>query len=151
MIREAKPHEHEQVSALAVRSKGFWGYPPDFLEACRAELTYDSAECGSGRMWVAVEDGAIVGFSLLRGVPPEGELAALFIDPAAIGTGCGRALLLHTLRTATALGFTRLVLDADPGAEPFYLKFGAERVGLSPSGSVPGRDRPRLGFVLDAP
>ena len=70
-------------------------------------------------------------------------------EPKAIGTGCGGRLLMHTLRVARARGFTRLVLDADPGAEPFYLHFGARRIGRSPSGSIPGRDLPHLEFVLD--
>jgi len=36
------------------------------------------------------------------------------------------------------------MIDADPNAEGFYLKMGAERVGESPSGSIPGRMLPLL-------
>ena len=80
---------------MALRSKGHWGYTADFLESCRAELTYDVTDCGSGQMWVA-ETGAVdVGFGLIQGEPPSGELAALFVDPSAIGTGCGKLLLRH--------------------------------------------------------
>lgn len=149
LIRVARPDEHEEISALALRSKGHWGYSSEFLEACRAELTYDGAQCGSGQMWVAVAESAIVGFSRLDGAPPAGDLAALFVDPIPIGAGYGKALLDHTLRTASADGFARLLLDADPDAEPFYLHFGATRIGTSPSGSIPGRDLPRLEFTLN--
>lgn len=137
------------ISALALRSKGHWGYSAEFLEACRAELTWSAEECGTGRMWVAAtDDEEIVGFSLIEGQPPSGELSALFVDPSAIGMGCGKLLLQHTLRDASARGFTRLTLDADPEAESFYAHFGAVKIGSSPSGSVPGRVLPRMSFSL---
>jgi hypothetical protein len=41
------------------------------------------------------------------------------------------------LREASERGFTRLDLDADPEATPFYLHFGAVRLGSTPSGSIP--------------
>lgn len=148
LIRTARAEDHEELSSLALRSKGHWGYPAAFLEACRAELTYDASVCGSGSMWVAAVGETTVGFSLLQDEPPIGELAALFVDPPAIGTGCGRRLLAHTLGVARERGFVRLVLDADPEAEPFYLHCGARRIGSSPSGSIPGRELPRLEFVL---
>ncbi|WP_231920056.1 GNAT family N-acetyltransferase [Microlunatus soli] len=148
-IRPARAEEHATISALALRSKGHWGYSPEFLQACRAELTYRAEDCGTG-MWVADDGTGPLGFSRLAGVPPDGELAALFVDPDAIGTGCGRLLLEHILREAAARGFRRLDLDADPGAEPFYRHFGATRIGSSPSGSIPGRVLPRLRFDLVA-
>ena len=133
---------------MALRSKGHWGYTADFLESCRAELTYDVTDCGSGQMWVAETGAVVVGFGLIQGEPPSGELAALFVDPSAIGTGCGKLLLRHILREAAARGFTRLHLDADPEAAPFYLHFGAVRLGSAPSGSIPGRLLPHLEFQL---
>jgi len=147
-VRQARADEHDAISALALRSKGHWGYSAEFLEACREELTFDAATCQSGLMWVVTRSDTVLGFSLLRGEPPHGELAALFVDPAAIGTGCGRMLLEHSRHAAQAAGFTRLELDADPGAEPFYLRFGAYRIGTSPSGSIPGRELPRLTLDL---
>jgi GNAT superfamily N-acetyltransferase len=148
-VRAADSDEHEAISTLALRSKGHWGYSPEFLDACRAELTFGPEICGSGRMAVAVtEAGDLVGFSLITGTPPSGELAALFVDPAAIGTGCGKLLLEHALHDASERGFTRLVLDADPGAESFYAHFGATRIGSRPSGSIPGRLLPHMFFSV---
>lgn len=147
-VRRARPEEHEEISALALRSKAHWGYSAEFLEACRAELTFDATTCGSPLMWIVEQDNIVLGFSLVKGDTDEGELSALFIDPSAIGTGCGRMLLEHTLHSARAAGFTRLELDADPGAESFYLRFGARRIGTSPSGSIPGRELPRLAIAL---
>jgi GNAT superfamily N-acetyltransferase len=146
--RVARADEHVELSALALRSKSYWGYSDEFLNACRAELTYDAAVCGSGMAWVAAEGSTLLGVSVIQGAPPIGELTGFFIDLPAIGTGCGRMLLSHTLSAAREHGFTALVLDADPGAEPFYRRFGAERIGSSPSGVMPGRVLPKLKFVL---
>lgn len=99
-------------------------------------------------MTVAVQDGKILGYHAVEGSGPEGELVALFVDPAMIGTGLGGALLEDALEQARRRGFRRLVLDADPGAEGFYARFGALREGEAPSGSLPGRVLPRMVFDL---
>jgi len=148
-IRVARADEHMEISKLALRSKSYWGYSKEFLDACRDELTFDAAACASGMAWVALDGPTIVGVSVIEGAPPIGELAGLFVDLPAIGTGCGRMLLTHTLRAARELGFTELVLDADPGAEPFYTHHGAQRIGNSPSSVFPGRVLPHMKFVLD--
>lgn len=144
VVRAARPGEAALLSALALRSKGHWGYDADFLAACREELTLTEDELGARRTRVAEVDGEVLGFSTLEGSPPVGELGMLFVEPAAIGRGVGRLLMGHLLDEAAAAGFTRLRIDADPSAEPFYLAAGAVRVGEVPSASVPGRVLPLL-------
>lgn len=148
LIRPAVAEEAALLSELALRSKGHWGYPPEFLEACRAELTYTAEQCASGEVFVAERDGQVVGFHLLDGQPPRGCLNSLFVDPPAIGSGVGARLLRHAFAEAKRRGFTTLTLDADPGAVPFYEHFGAERTGEAPSGSIAGRVLPVLTFRL---
>ncbi len=147
-IRPARASEADELSALALRSKGYWGYDDDFLEACRAELTYTAEQCMSGAMMVAERAGRAVGFYLLGGTPPVGELLALFVDVDAIGSGIGGVLLRHALTAAGEQEFRALMLDADPDAQPFYVRHGAVRVGEAPSGSIPGRVLPQLRFEL---
>lgn len=144
VIRAARAGEAALLSALALRSKGHWGYDADFLAACREELTLAEDELGARRTRVAEMDGEILGLSTLEGTPPVGELGMLFVEPAAIGRGVGRLLMEDVLEQAHAAGFTRLRIDADPSAEPFYLAAGAVRVGEVPSASVPGRVLPLL-------
>ena len=148
MIRPATGAEAGEISALALRSKAYWGYDEAFLEACRAELTYAAEDCASGDVFVAEADGVLAGFCVVRGSGDEGELEALFVDLPWIGTGAGGRLLRHALDVARARGIVRLVLDADPGAEPFYAHHGARRTGEVPSGSIPGRTLPRMVFDL---
>lgn len=143
-VRAAHPGEAAALSALALRSKGSWGYDEAFMEACRADLTVPAADCDGVGVRVAERDGALLGFARVTGSPPAGVLADLFVEPSAIGTGVGRLLLADALARAAERGFDALDLDSDPHAEPFYLSAGAVRIGTSPSASVPGRVLPRL-------
>jgi GNAT superfamily N-acetyltransferase len=148
-IRPAREDDAGPVSALALRSKGHWGYSAEFLEACRAELTYTEADCLAGDLHVAEAESVVAGFYLLRGAAPDGELQAIFVDPPWIGHGLGGVLITHALDLARSRGIERVSVDSDPGAEAFYLHHGARRVGEVVSGSIPGRVLPQLVFEID--
>lgn len=143
-IRRADPSESETISDLALRSKAHWGYPPDFIEACRTELTLSEEFVSGHPVFVLELEGRIVGFYALSGAPPEGELRDVFLDPSVIGRGFGRTLWNHAMAKAEELGFESLTIDADPNAEPFYAAMGAVRIGEMPSGSIEGRMLPLL-------
>ncbi|MEV5323099.1 GNAT family N-acetyltransferase [Nonomuraea fastidiosa] len=144
LVRAARPDEAEPLSELALRSKAYWGYDETFMAACRDELTVPASQVEARRTTVAERDGRVLGFVTVEGDPPEGELGMLFVEPDAIGHGIGRLLLEHAVTAARRLGFVRLLIEADPHAEPFYLAMGAARIGLAPSGSISGRSLPLL-------
>lgn len=152
IIRAARPNEAHLLSALALRSKAHWGYTRDFLEACRNELTIDESRIGSEdyRCFVHVRNGSIAGFYSLEPVS-EGvwELDALFVEPARIGSGIGRSLIRHALRTLSDYGATRLIIQGDPNATDFYLAAGARRIGSRESDSIPGRVLPLFEIAID--
>lgn len=143
-LRRAKPHEAGILSDLALAAKGYWGYDEAFLESCRDELTFSPEELVRRRFVVAELDGLVVGFYSVDGDPPVGELGNMWIVPGRIGTGLGRVVWQDSMATAAAAGFEHLLIDAEPNAEGFYRKMGAERIGETPSGSVPGRMLPQL-------
>ncbi|MGW2176540.1 GNAT family N-acetyltransferase [Streptomyces sp. NPDC001732] len=149
-VRPARGSEAGELSELALASKGHWGYDEEFLAACREELTLRPADIERLRTRVAEEDGRILGFTTLEGAPPQGALGMMFVAPDALGRGIGRLLFEQTAAEARGLGFVRLTIDADPNAEPFYLAMGAVRVGVTPSGSIPGRVLPLLEYDLTA-
>ncbi|WP_232792640.1 GNAT family N-acetyltransferase [Actinacidiphila yeochonensis] len=148
VIRPARRDEAGALSALALRSKAHWGYDEAFMAACRDELTLTEEAAADSFVAVTEEDGTVLGFTTLGGAPPEGELAMMFVEPHAMGRGVGRRLFAHVAAAARAAGFTRLTIDADPAAEPFYRAMGAVRIGSTPSGSIPGRTLPLLELTL---
>lgn len=147
-VRPGTAGEAPALSGLALRSKGYWGYDEEFLFACRDELTVRPADVGARRTLVVEEAGHVLGFTTLDGEAPQGALGMMFVEPAAIGRGVGRLLFERTMEQARRLGFVRLTIDADPNAEPFYVAMGAIRIGVTPSGSIPGRELPLLEIVL---
>ena len=146
ILRAARPEEAAALSALALRSKAHWGYSADFLEAARAELTL-AADALEGVV-VATVGEQLGGFRKLVIAGAAAELDMLFVDPPFIGTGLGRLLLDDALAVARAAGVERVALDADPDAEAFYARRGARTIGTAPSGSIPGRELPRMEFEL---
>lgn len=142
IIREAHSHEAELLSALALRSKAFWGYAPEFLESCRQELSVDESRIGSEdfRCFVVAESDSILGFySLEHRTEGVWELDALFVEPDHIGIGIGRLLIRHALHSLSEQGAARLIIQGDPNATAFYRAAGARQIGTRESGSIPGR------------
>ena len=147
-LREARPREAALLSALALRAKALWGYSREFMQACRAELTYSAQDLACGGFVVAEEDGRIVGFyALAPVVDATVELEALFVEPKEVGRGLGRALIEHAKARAGSLGARRVVVQSDPHASRFYGEAGGVRMGSRPSGSIPGRMLPV--FVIE--
>lgn len=145
-VSAGRPEEAEELSALALRSKGHWGYDSAFLEACRAELTLTPEQAAAAR--VVREGDHPIGFHLLDARLDQGELLMLFVDPSVMGRGVGRALLDDARRDAADRGWTSLRIESDPDAERFYLAHGARRIGSVSSGSVAGRELPLLELLV---
>lgn len=146
-LRQARPGEAAELSALCLRSKAHWGYDAAFLAACVPALTVSAAMIAAGQVLVAADAGdRPLGVAALSHDGAAVEL--LFVDPAAMGQGIGRALLAALVQRARAQGRDSLAIAADPGAEAFYLRQGAVRVGWVESEVLPGRRLPLLGLAL---
>jgi GNAT superfamily N-acetyltransferase len=143
-MRRARAQEADVLSELALRSKGHWGYDQEFLDACRAELTFGPDEVSDRHFVVAEAGDQVLGFYSVDGEPPVGELGNMWVEPGWIGAGLGRRLWEHAMATAREAGFTTLNIGAEPHAEGFYRAMGAMPIGEIPSGSVPGRMLPLL-------
>ena len=152
IIRPAQVGEHVALTELALRSvRQGWGYSEEFMAWEPEAITVAPEHVTLGITNVLCsfadphrvrcahtppplaalqgEGGRVLGFYVLRGEPPEMELSRMMVEPDAIGTGCGRRLWDHAVATARARGVATITLDADPNAEPFYRRMGAETVG----------------------
>jgi GNAT superfamily N-acetyltransferase len=99
---------------------------PEFLE-----LAPDPVRAGRTR--VAAIDGLVVGFASIADIADGLELEDLFVDPAFMHQGVGRALIRDVVEQARQRGVHRIQVDANDHAVPFYEKVGfvgGQRVAL---------------------
>jgi len=143
-IRRAREDEATALSDLAMRSKAMWGYPPDFVEACREALTVTRQEIRDAPVYVHDGDAGVDGFYGLAGVPPRATLEYLFVEPTATRRGVGTKLLRHAVAVACRLGFREIEVESDPNAEAFYQRGGGVRIGEVESDVEAGRRLPVL-------
>ena len=129
-IRPAREGEHDALTDLSFRScQQAWNYSDEFMAWEPEAISVTPEHISEAVTMVLEEDGKLLGFYVLRGRPPEIEMSRLMVDPEAIGNGCGHILWDHAIETARSLGASVMTLDADPNAEPFYRRMGAETVG----------------------
>jgi GNAT superfamily N-acetyltransferase len=149
-IRPARQEEAERLSELALRSKALWGYPAEFLEACRSQLTLSADFINTSPVYVLEEDvDVILGFYGLSEGEGAIELLYLFVEPEAINGGYGKLLWEHAVMMARRLGHHKISIESDPHAEAFYLAMGARKIGDVASSLRPGRALPLLEFSID--
>ena len=140
-IRQALPSEVKHLSELAFRSKSYWGYSDQFMQACLKELTLDLRYIESNPIFVIEVERSVIGFYSLEHVSAsEAELGYLFVDPTFIGKGYGRKLMAHAQQEARYLGYNQIIIQGDPNAEQFYRAAGGSVVGTRKSTSIPDRE-----------
>ena len=150
LIRVPEIEELPALSELCLRSKAVWGYDAAFMAACRAELTFDPADLVSSRIAVAARGADILGVAQVRSIGTDADLQKLFVEPAALRSGIGSILFDWATDAARAMDASRMIIEADPDAAPFYRRLGARDAGLAPSGSIAGRMLPKLVVQLRA-
>jgi len=147
-LRDALPNELSSLDGLCLRSKAVWGYDDAFMAACRTELTLHPDELRTTHLQVAEREMTVVGLAQLKVKQGNAELMKLFVEPTLLRSGIGRLLFDWATARARALGAVRMIIDADPGAVPFYERMGARHAGFAPSQSIRGRMLPRLQMEL---
>jgi len=150
-FRAALPADASNLSELAFGSKAYWGYPLEFMQACRRELTVTPESIASDETHyvVAVKLQEIYGFYALEYFSgTQIELGALFVNAKHIGKGIGRQLITRAQTHAMTLGAHTMTIQGDPNALRFYRAAGARVIGETESGSIPGRFLPLLEIPL---
>lgn len=94
-----------------------------------------SVLAGGGRIFLALEDGAVIGTAaLLKGEGRDYELAKMSVIPSRQGRGIGRQLLECCIAEAETLGAGRIFLFSNTrlvSALKLYEKFGFKCVPVS--------------------
>jgi GNAT superfamily N-acetyltransferase len=151
LLRDIRQNELPTLRGLCLRSKAVWGYDDAFMTACRTELTLRSDELRSTLLQVAERDATAVGLVQLKVIGADADLLKLFVEPARLGSGVGRLLFEWATAKARALGAVRMIIEADPGAAPFYEHMGARHAGFAASQSIAGRMLPLMQMELGKP
>lgn len=131
VIRRATPDDIPAMHAIRVSVR-----ENRLTSTTLTDDDYRAAIAHPGWGWVAVLDGAVVGFAVANGAT--GNLWALFVSPGHERQGIGRQL--HTV----AAGFLQahdgarpwLTTEAATRAERFYQAAGWSRVGTERTGEV---------------
>ncbi len=149
-IRRAHPDDAPHFTRLAHAAKGNWGYPAEWMAKWKDALTVTPEYLEEHRGFVAESEGNIVGVCVLEVQAGHASLEHVWIDPARQRQGIGRSLLDEALKEAKAAGFHTIELLADPYAQDFYTRMGAERTGEVPAPMPGAADRtlPRFEFRI---
>ncbi len=150
-IRRARPDEAAALTEIAHAAKRYWGYPENWIEHWKDELTITPDFIANNEMYVAVAGEEIAGCCALVLSDSRAELEHMWIRPAHMGTGVGRALFQQIVERATHLNAPGLELSSDPNAEGFYTRMGAKRIGEVKS-EIEGQPRvlPRMSVRLES-
>jgi predicted N-acetyltransferase YhbS len=147
IIRNARPEEAVNLTALATRSKAYWGYDAAFMERVHDALAQTPEKLAGAFAFVAEDDGGVAGFYAFRDIDGQLFLDDMWVDPPRIGSGVGTALWRHAVAIVTSAGHAAFFIESDPNAEGFYLKMGAIGAGTIKSSS--GRMLPLLRYDID--
>ncbi|MFE3093320.1 GNAT family N-acetyltransferase [Streptomyces sp. NPDC059248] len=167
LIRTLTDDDCEAVAEVRVRG---WQYayaglvPQPYLDGMdvgtEAERLRGLIAAGSGTVThlVAERDGAVVGWGCTGAArdddtaPGEAELYALYVRPARLSTGVGRALLAELTARARAAGHPAMrlwVLRENVRARRFYEKAGFRPDGAEEPFDVGGASVPEVRYVRD--
>ena len=128
-IQRAVPEWAAELSNIAFAAKAYWGYPKRWMEMWRPQLTFSPQYFEQYESWVALDHARPIAFYTLEERKGNGWLENLWVLPAYIGKGIGRALFLHAVELSRQRGYRTLQLEADPNAVGFYERMGMYKIG----------------------
>jgi GNAT superfamily N-acetyltransferase len=145
-IARARPEHLASLPAIErAAAQLLRGHAPEsVLNNTTDDRTFAEA-ANQGRLWVALDGEAPVGFALVEMLANDlPHLAEVDVEPSHGRRGLGSALVRTACQWATAAGFSMLTLTtfrAVPWNLPFYTRLGFEEI-------PPGILRPELAAVV---
>jgi GNAT superfamily N-acetyltransferase len=128
-ILQATPEQTGILTTITIAAKRHWNYPESWIQTWLPSLTVTAEYIQSNETWVAIEGEQYVAYYSLK---LDGEflwLDNLWVLPEFIGQGIGKWLFHHAVERSRGTGATALKIEADPNAQDFYEKIGAQKIG----------------------
>jgi GNAT superfamily N-acetyltransferase len=148
VLRRATAADVSTLTRIAHAAKRHWGYPEQLIELWKDDLTVLPADVDADLVFCAEREGAMAGFYSVSGIGTAAcEIEHMWVLPEHIGTGLGRALFEHMVRTLREQGVRTLRIASDPNAVGFYERMGARREGDVPA-TPEGRTLPLLVLTI---
>lgn len=149
IIRPATQEDSSFLTEVSFSSKSYWGYPEEYFEIWKDELTITEEYIANNFVQVLEIEGKIVGYysvvkleedlQITNFIMSKGVwLEHVFILPVFIGQGLGKKLMQHLVEASTDRQWKELKILTDPHSSDFYKKLGAKYIGEIPS-NIPGR------------
>ena len=129
-IQRATPRQAVRLTQVAHAAKSYWGYPSQWIELWRNQLTITPDFVQNNEVYAAIDaDNVVLGFYAIGGEGEKRTLEHLWVQPSSFGAGVGRQLFEHAMERASELGAHVVEIESDPHAEGFYQRMGAETIG----------------------
>jgi GNAT superfamily N-acetyltransferase len=130
-IRRAKPEEAATLTEISHAAKRYWGYPENWIEHWKDDLTITPEFIADNEVYIAVDGDQVVGCCALVLKDGKADLEHMWIRPEHMGTGVGRSLFSHAMERARNLNVVAVDILADPNAAGFYERMGAKFTGAA--------------------
>lgn len=146
LTSRALPTDAHRLKAIAVAAKAHWGYSAEWMARWAALVQVTEEYLAQQAAYKALYDDTIIGWHAVILGQPTALLDHLWVEPAFMGKGVGRALFEHARQLAQQQGAVRLEIEAEPYALSFYQHMGAVVIGEIQSAM--GRKLPLMEVVL---
>ena len=128
MIVRARPEHADSLTQIAVAAKRYWNYREAWIQFWTPQLTISTDYISFNEVWMMTDKEKPIAFYALSQIEEGYELGHLWVLPDHIGRGIGKQLFDHTLKRCKLLNISALKIYADPNAQTFYEKMGANKI-----------------------
>ncbi len=122
-FRIARQEDIEALNTISILSKTHWGYPAEWIENWRDELTLNREKLARQNVLLAELNGQSIGFCSISREEHNYEVLHLWVLPEYIGKGYGKKLLQVAIERFVQ-DDKPIIVEADPNAEGFYKSQG---------------------------
>jgi GNAT superfamily N-acetyltransferase len=126
--RTAEQADVERLDEITIAAKAHWGHDLAWVKQWVAAGDFARVAVARDEGRLVEVEGVIAGWSALQLRGEVAWLEDLWVDPAYMGRGVGRALFLDAVARAADAGARRMEWEADLDAVGFYERMGGRRI-----------------------